>query len=197
MPDAPVEIVAFDAAWPRRFEEEARLLRDVLGPWLSGSIEHIGSTAVPGLAAKPIIDIMAAVESLDASRPAIAALVDAGYCYAPYRPDAEHWFCKPSPEFRTHHLHLVPGGSRQWLGAIAFRDYLRAHPETARQYESLKRQLAARYRDDREAYTAAKHSFIERVTSLALGEPWEGCGRLTHRRPQPSARETNSSASSS
>ena len=172
MPDAPVEIVAYDAAWPRRFEEEVRLLRDVLGPWLSGSIEHIGSTAVPGLAAKPVIDIMAAVHSLDASRPAIAALNDAGYCYAPYRADAEHWFCKPSPEFRTHHLHLVPGDSRQWVEAIGFRDYLRAQPETAMAYERLKRELAAQHRDDREAYTAAKHSFIERVTALALRKPW-------------------------
>jgi GrpB-like predicted nucleotidyltransferase (UPF0157 family) len=77
--DAPVEIVAYDAAWPRRFDEEARLLRELLRPWLAGPIEHIGSTAVPGLAAKPIVDILAAVESLDASRPSIAALAAAGY----------------------------------------------------------------------------------------------------------------------
>lgn len=166
--EAPVEIVSYDAAWPLRFEEEARHLRVVLQPWLAGSIEHIGSTAVPGLPAKPVIDIMAAVESLDASRLAIDALADAAYCYASYRPHAEHWFCKPSPLFRTHHLHLVPVASRQWIQAIAFREYLRAHPESASEYAALKRDLAERYRTDREAYTVAKQPFIERVLNLAL-----------------------------
>ncbi len=133
--EAPVEIVSYDSSWPQRFEQEATLLRDVLQPWLAGPIEHIGSTAVPGLAAKPVVDIMAGVESLDASRPAIAALERAGYCYAPYRADTEHWFCKPSPQFRTHHLHLMAMGSDRWMAAIAFRDYLRAHPEIAAEYE--------------------------------------------------------------
>ena len=168
--DPPVEIVPYDTGWPLRFEEEARRLRVVLRPWLAGSIEHIGSTAVPGLPAKPVVDIMAAVESLEASRPAIDALADAAYCYAPYREHAEHWFCKPSPAFRTHHLHLVPAGSQQWIEAIAFRDYLRAHPETASAYEDLKRDLAGRYRTDREAYTVAKQPFIERITRLALSQ---------------------------
>ena len=93
--DAPVEIVAADAGWADRFEEERALLARVLGPWLAGPIEHIGSTAVPGLAAKPVIDVMAPVESLDGSRPAIAAAETIGYCYAPYRVEVEHWFCKP------------------------------------------------------------------------------------------------------
>src|SRR5262245_56615875 len=119
--------------------------------WLVGPIEHIGSTAVPGLAAKPIIDIMAAVQTLDAWRPAIAAASALGSCYFPYRPDSEHWFCKPSPAFRTHHLHLLPIESPQWRRAIAFRDYLRAHSDVALEYEALKRQLALEYREDREA----------------------------------------------
>ena len=165
---APVEIVPYDATWPLRFEEEARHLHVVLRPWLAGSIEHIGSTAVPGLPAKPVIDIMAAVESLDTSRPAIDALVDAAYCYAPYRAHAEHWFCKPSPFFRTHHLHLVPAASRQWIEAIAFRDYLRAHAAIASEYAALKQDLAERYRTDREAYTVAKQPFIERILKRAL-----------------------------
>jgi GrpB-like predicted nucleotidyltransferase (UPF0157 family) len=167
--EAPVEIVPYDPIWPRRFDEEARLLRGVLQPWLAGSVEHIGSTAVPGLSAKPVVDIMAAVESLDASRPAMAVLAAVGYCYAPYREDAEHWFCKPSFAFRTHHLHLVPAESRQWIEALAFRDYLRARPETAAAYADIKRDLAQRYRFDREAYTAAKRPFIERVVALAVG----------------------------
>src|SRR5215468_5006738 len=95
--EAPVEIVSYDPSWPSRFQEEADLLRRALTRWLAGPIEHIGSTAVPGLAAKPVIDIMGGVSSLEASRPAIAAATELGYCYAPYRPEFEHWFCRPSP----------------------------------------------------------------------------------------------------
>ena len=165
--EASVEIVPYDPSWPARFEEEQNLLLGVLSVWLAGPIEHIGSTAIPGLAAKPVIDIMAGVESLERSRPAIAALADAGYCYAPYRPDSEHWFCKPSPAFRTHHLHLIPVASRLWMEAIAFREYLRAHSDVAAEYEDLKRQLAATYRFDREAYTDGKASFVGRIVGLA------------------------------
>jgi GrpB-like predicted nucleotidyltransferase (UPF0157 family) len=165
-----VEIVPYDPAWPRRFEEEAALLREVLRPWLAGAIEHIGSTAIPHLAAKPVVDIMAAVASLDTSRQAIVAVETIGYCYAPYRADAEHWFCKPSPAVRTHHLHLVPIDSRDWVRAIAFRDYLRTHAEAAADYANLKRRLADEHRLDREAYTAAKQPFIDRICALALRE---------------------------
>jgi GrpB-like predicted nucleotidyltransferase (UPF0157 family) len=126
--EAPVEIVPYDASWPDQFTQEAAFLQRALAPWLAGPIEHIGSTAIPGLAAKPVIDIMAGVDTLDASRPAIATLTDLGYCYFPYRPDSEHWFCKPSPAFRTHHLHLVRVESSQWREALAFRDYQRTHP---------------------------------------------------------------------
>ena len=140
----------------------------MLAAWLIGPIEHIGSTAIPGLASKPVIDIMAGVRTLEGSRPAIASAVELGYCYAPYQPDLEHWFCKPSPALRTHHLHLVPVGSPQWVGPLAFRDYLRTHPAVAAEYEALKRDLAQQYHFDREAYTEAKRPFIKRVTDLAL-----------------------------
>jgi GrpB-like predicted nucleotidyltransferase (UPF0157 family) len=166
--EASVEIAAYDSNWPRLFEDEAEVLRRALAPWLVGPIEHIGSTAIPGLAAKPIIDIMAAVETLDASRPAIVAAADVGYCYAPYEAEFRHWFCKPSPAVRTHHLHLVPIDSSQWIRPIAFRDYLRAHADVADEYEALKRQLAQRHPFDRTAYTIAKRPFVERVTAIAL-----------------------------
>jgi GrpB-like predicted nucleotidyltransferase (UPF0157 family) len=165
--EAPVEIVPYDPSWPVRFEEEEKALRQALAAWLVGPIEHIGSTAVPGLAAKPVIDIMAGVATLDASRPAIAALVGLGYCYAPYRADSEHWFCKPSPAFRTHHLHLIPIGSPRWRESLAFRDYLRSHSEIAGEYEDLKRRLAVEHHFDREAYTEAKGTFVARITALA------------------------------
>jgi GrpB-like predicted nucleotidyltransferase (UPF0157 family) len=149
--DASVEIVAYDPAWPSRFENERALLLPELAPWLAGPIEHVGSTAVPGLDAKPVIDIMAGVESLSASRDAIAAAERCGYLYYPNRDDVMHWFCKPSPAFRTHHLHLVPFDSDLWKARLAFRDHLRQYPGVAREYAALKRELAARHRFDREA----------------------------------------------
>jgi GrpB-like predicted nucleotidyltransferase (UPF0157 family) len=167
-PEAPVEIVLYDPAWPIRFGEEADVLQSALAPWLVAKLEHIGSTAIPGLAAKPVIDIMAGVKTLAESRPAIAAAATAGYHYEPYQVELEHWFCKPSLAFRTHHLHLVPFGSPPWFRPLAFRDYLRAHPAVATEYETLKRGLAQEHRLDREQYTQAKTPFIDHVTDIAL-----------------------------
>jgi GrpB-like predicted nucleotidyltransferase (UPF0157 family) len=168
--EAPIVVVPYDSAWPYQFDQERRDLERVLDNWLVEPIEHVGSTAVPGLAAKPVIDIMAGVESLETSRSAIAVLSDIGYCYSPYRPDVEHYFCKPSPAFRTHHLHLVPYGSAGWNDRLAFRDYLRCHPSVAREYEQLKYELAEQYRLDREAYTEAKGPFVARVLQVVRNE---------------------------
>jgi len=145
------------------FEAERELLDRVLRPWLVGSIEHIGSTSVLGLSAKPVIDIMFGVESLVSSEPAKLVLREHSYLYADYRPEVMHWFCKPSFEFRSHHLHLVPYRSHLWNERIAFRDVLRADPGVAAEYDALKRDLARRFEHDREAYTDAKWPFIERV----------------------------------
>jgi GrpB-like predicted nucleotidyltransferase (UPF0157 family) len=166
--EAEIHIVPYDASWPERFEAEREALAHAIGGYVTGTIEHVGSTAVPGLAAKAVLDIMAGVESLDASRPVISMLEALAYCYFPYHADEEHWFCKPSPQVRTHHLHLVPFGGRAWIECIAFRDYLRQNPDVATDYASLKRQLAAQYRFDREAYTDAKAPFIRRTVELAL-----------------------------
>lgn len=166
--DAPVHLEPYDSSWPAAFERERELLQPVLEPWLTGPIEHIGSTAVPGLLAKPVIDIMAAVEGLDASRGALPVVEDVGYRYAPYRPEVMHWFCKPSPSHRTHHLHLVPFGSRLWIERLAFRDYLRRNRATAEAYAELKTELARRHEFDREAYTDAKSPFVRRVVERAL-----------------------------
>jgi GrpB-like predicted nucleotidyltransferase (UPF0157 family) len=173
-PEAPVEIVSYDPAWPARFREEAAILHRALEPWLVAPIEHIGSTAVLGLAAKPVIDILAGVQTLDASRRAIAAVTALGYSYFPYQADVEHWFCKPSAAFRTHHLHLIPVGTPQWLRPIAFRDYLRAHADVSHEYEALKRRLADEHRLDREAYTLAKRPFVNRITEVALALGYGG-----------------------
>ena len=162
-PEAPVLLVDYDPAWPAAFESERGHLATVLGEWLTGTIEHIGSTAVPGLRAKPVLDIMAGVESLEASRPAFQAVSRLEYVYYPYRPDVMHWFCKPSPAHRTHHLHLVPLGSALWNERILFREALRRDPALAAEYAELKTLLADRYRHDREAYTEAKSAFVVRA----------------------------------
>lgn len=167
MSDTPVEIVSYDAGWPARSAAERELLEPLLRTWLAGPIEHVGSTAIPGMPAKPIIDLMAPVHSLDASRPAILAVESAGYCYAPYKADSMHWFCKPSPACRTHHLHLVPLGSATWCERLAFRDALRADAALAREYAELKFALARQCSGDREAYTVAKGPFIARVLAAA------------------------------
>jgi GrpB-like predicted nucleotidyltransferase (UPF0157 family) len=151
-------------------------LIEVLAPWLVGPIEHIGSTSVPGLAAKPVIDMMAAVGGLAESRDAIPALERIGYCYAPYHEDVMHWLCKPRPDFRTHHLHLVPYVSSLWVERLVFRDRLRADRLLAEEYATLKRDLAQRYRNDREAYTDAKTPFIKKVVQGAAQQPHAASG---------------------
>ncbi len=112
---------------------------------------------------------MAPVLSLEASRAAIQAAAAVGYVYFPYKPDVMHWFCKPSPARRTHHLHLVPIGSPLLHQRLAFRDALRAEPALAAEYAALKARLAGEFRLDREAYTEGKTPFISRVLSHPLG----------------------------
>lgn len=164
--DAAIELVEYQSRWPSMFEAERRSIEAALAPWLCASIEHIGSTAVPGLPAKPIIDIMAPVRSLEDSMPAIQAVVSLGYLHHPYKGEVMHWFCKPSPAVRTHHLHLVPYTSALWQERISFRQALRGSAVLARQYAQLKYALAAAFAHDREAYTAAKEPFIRAVLGL-------------------------------
>ena len=161
--DAAIEVVPYSESWPALYAAEAEMLRDALLPWLVAEIEHVGSTAVPGLHAKPIIDIMAPVRDLESSRPAIEAVQAVGYCYYPYKPEQMHWFCKPTPAARTHHLHLIPWKSRIWQDRLAFRNALRRSPPLAQTYGELKLSLAAQFPLDREAYTEAKAPFVASV----------------------------------
>jgi len=156
----PVRIVAYDAAWPERFDAERAALEAAVGDRAIGGIHHVGSTAVPGLEAKPVIDILVGVCDLESSRGCLGVLEGLGYLYAPYRDDEMHWLCKPSRFHRTHHLHLVPAGSRRFRDELAFRDRLRHEPDLASRYGALKRRLAAEWVNDRERYTAAKGEFI-------------------------------------
>jgi GrpB-like predicted nucleotidyltransferase (UPF0157 family) len=111
---------------------------------------------------------MAGVTDQDSSRQCIDLLATLSYCYAPYRADTMHWFCKPSRHHRTHHLHLVPTGSDRFRGALAFRDHLRRRSGDAARYESLKQALAAQHPNDREAYTQGKTDLIAELTRAAL-----------------------------
>jgi GrpB-like predicted nucleotidyltransferase (UPF0157 family) len=167
MREEPIHLVPYNPAWPRLFAQECALLEPLLSPWLTGPIEHIGSTAVPGAKAKPIIDIMAGVADLATSRNAEAALRSLDYMYFPYRADVMHWFCKPSPAHRTHHLHLVPIDSQLWSERLLFRDYLRSSPEATLDYVALKEALAVAHEFDREAYTNGKSAFVRSIVERA------------------------------
>jgi GrpB-like predicted nucleotidyltransferase (UPF0157 family) len=161
-----ITVVEYQSDWPGLFETERRLLLTALGPD-SGRIEHIGSTAVPGLAAKPILDIMAGLRTLPLGREAVAALSALGYeDLGENGIPGRHFFRKGMP--RTHHLHVVEDGSDFWRNHLLFRDYLRGHPEEADAYGCLKRALGGRFRADRDAYSNAKTPYIEEVLRKAL-----------------------------
>ena len=168
MADDPIVLAPPDPQWPAQFAAERDAIAAALAPWLAGAPEHIGSTAVPGLPAKPIIDILAPVVSLAASRDAIQAAAGLQYVHAAYQADRMHWFCKPGPANRTHHLHLVPVGSALWRERLAFRDALRADTALRDAYADLKRRLAAAHPQDREAYTDAKGPFVAAVLAASL-----------------------------
>jgi GrpB-like predicted nucleotidyltransferase (UPF0157 family) len=167
MSEAPIHVVPYDPNWVGQFEREKAVLEKLLAPWRRGPIEHVGSTAIPGLCAKPVIDMMVGVTSLGESESAKAALREAGYQYAEYKTDVMHWFCKPSFAMRTHHLHLIPYGAPLWHDRLKFRDVLRADPALAAAYAALKLDLASKFEFDREAYTEAKSPFIARILSSA------------------------------
>lgn len=161
-----IVIDAYDPAWPVRFREEAGRVGAALPAGLLLRLEHVGSTAVPGMAAKPVIDMMGLVRSLsDAREHAPTALEGLGYAFWADNPDRTRLFfvrgLPPAPR-RTHHLHLTENAA-VLERHLLFRDRLRARPGTAAAYAALKRDLAARHAGDREAYTAAKAAFIDRV----------------------------------
>jgi GrpB-like predicted nucleotidyltransferase (UPF0157 family) len=167
-----VEIVNYDPRWPVLFDEEARRLRAILDPSLLMGLAHFGSTAVPNLSAKPIIDILIAVRSLaDAQATFVEALRNLDYVYWADNPKKDRmFFVKGMPPFgsrRSHHVHVTEPHGEMWK-RLAFRDYLRTHPEEAGTYERLKRRLATEYLKDREAYTDGKSVYIESVMRKAI-----------------------------
>lgn len=161
-----VEVVEHDPRWVRRGAHEARILDRLLAPWLTQPVEHVGSTAVPGLAAKPVVDLQAAVRDLDPADVVAATLAPHGWHLVPAELDRRGWrrfYVKVSDGRRAAHLHLMVGGSDRWQAQMDFRDALRADDTLAARYASLKRDLCAHHPTDREAYTSGKGAFVHRV----------------------------------
>jgi len=158
-----IRVVPHDPAWPELFLSETRRILPVLNPFLQ-QLEHIGSTAVPGLSAKPIVDIAARVESVDYVEQFVAPLAELGYRYlAELVAPRCHYFCRGAP--REFSLHVVDDSTDHWIRWITFRDRLRSCPDLCREYEELKRRLVASSDQQRERYTYGKTDFIESVLS--------------------------------
>ncbi len=169
-----IEIVPYNPEWYRMFEREKNHLLSCLPHDLVRRIEHFGSTAVPGISAKPIIDILVEVTSLEETKTNIVPILTAqGYEYF-WRPTWGDdvppfyaWFIKrDSHGHRTHHIHMVEHDFEHWE-RLLFRDYLIEYPVIAKEYETIKVRLAANSSNDRVAYTQAKTEFIVKVTQIA------------------------------
>jgi GrpB-like predicted nucleotidyltransferase (UPF0157 family) len=157
VPD-PIVIVEADPIWPDEFERLRIRVAGAVGD-VAVAIEHVGSTAVPGLAAKPVIDMVVVVEPHDLQT-AVERLVAIGYVHqGNLGVEGREAFGVPEGE-RRHHLYVSPTDSEELRAQLAFRDRLRANPALAAEYEGLKRELAVRFRDDREGYTDAKTDFV-------------------------------------
>lgn len=160
-----VKLEPYTKQWGRLFIEEAARIRRTVAE-IDAVIEHVGSTSINGIAAKPIIDIAVGLKNLGDGEKCVAPLENIGYEYR-----GEHgiagrfYFVKGEP--RTHHLHMVLTDSDFWRGHLLFRDYLRENPAAAKDYENLKLELARQYVNDRDAYQRGKSDFIENILRVA------------------------------
>ena len=169
MTDQPIALVDHDTAWRRLFLSQQAVLAGLLAPWLAAPPEHVGSTAIPGMRAKPIVDILAPVRSLAAAQDAVAVLERDGWLFWPDDPNRAYrlWFLRPSPAARTHHLQIMQHDHPELRNLLLFRDALRNNPALRREYAGLKDCLATRHRTDRNAYTDAKGEFVRSVLQAA------------------------------
>ena len=177
---AHLAIVGYDPDWPMAFARERDRLAAALGD-LAVRIEHNGSTAVPGLAAKPIIDIQVAVYHLHPIQAYEPQLVQLGYIHVPHADDAFcPYFHRPAAEPHTHHVHVVQAGGSEERRTLAFRDYLREHRTVALEYEALKQHLAAAHHAaghaTRQQYVNGKSQFVRQTTALALAQGYPRAG---------------------
>ena len=170
-----IQIVPYDPSWPLTFLKEARNIRTKFGH-LALRVDHVGSTSVPNLAAKPVIDIQVSVVSLEPRAPLQESMRDLGYTHFDLGAfDLVYpFFKKPASWPSTHHVHLCSAGSEQERTHLAFRDYLRAHPDVAAEYSALKHQLAVAFDGttlaSEEGYSLAKTEFVSSVLERAFSE---------------------------
>jgi GrpB-like predicted nucleotidyltransferase (UPF0157 family) len=160
-----IKIIPYDDNWPAAFQQQRPRVEAALRPWLVGPVEHIGSTSVPGLAAKPIIDMLARIPDYAVDE-VIGAMSGIGWVHAPEPGDDQDrkWsFCFPDIGWRTHHLHIFESASVRWPSLLTFRDHLRSHPEDAAEYGRIKLALAAVDAHDRPRYRQGKAPFIEEL----------------------------------
>lgn len=171
--DPALRIVDYDPGWPAAAERELARVAAALGD-LAVRLDHVGSTAVQGLAAKPIVDLQASVKALEPQAAYVGPLEAIGYLFVPFATAPEyHFFGKPPERPRTHHLHVCLTGSFEERRHLAVRDYLRAHPEEAARYEAVKRESARRHPGDRIAYMAGKEGFVKELERRALADAKE------------------------
>jgi GrpB-like predicted nucleotidyltransferase (UPF0157 family) len=166
--DPAIRIVDYDPEWPARARREMRRIGHALGS-VAARLEHVGSTAVPGLASKPIVDLQLSVAAIEPRDAYVGPLEQLGYLFvpAPEAPDY-HFFARPPERPRSHHLHVCEAGSEHEHRHLAVRDYLRAHGDEAASYEALKRDVAARHPADRLAYIEGKDEFVTALEARAL-----------------------------
>ena len=164
--DDRIELVQYNPDWPAVFEAEARRLRAACGSALI-AVEHIGSTALPGLAAKPVLDVMLGVTRLEDADALVAPICALGYDYfGRYVRSSRFFFVLRANGRRVIHAHGFVAGGPHWRRHLFFRDHLRTHPQAAERYQSLKRELAARFESDREAYSDGKKAFLQAIHDL-------------------------------
>ena len=170
-----IEIVEYNPDWPRLFEREAAAILKACGPRVV-EVHHVGSTAVPGLAAKPVLDVMPVAAGPAEALEAVPRMASLGYRYRGENGIAGRCYFEKAVDGRiVAHVHMFPPDHSAIRRHLVFRDYLRAHPDAAHDYERLKRDLAAKHRNDREAYTDAKAAFIEGIiAAAAMGGRAEG-----------------------
>jgi len=171
-----VHIVPYDPSWPTLFAQERNHVLRAVEQWVK-EVEHIGSTAIPGLNAKLVIDLMVGLKRMADASSCVGPLINLGYSYWAEGAQSHHHhhlfvrFVDQAMSARTHNLHLVEVGGQYWQERLLFRNYLRTHLEAAKEYAQLKHHLASRHRGDREAYTEAKADFVGEIVRRAKEAP--------------------------
>ncbi len=164
-PHQPLAYVPYDSAWPGLFETEKEKIQKRLGD-LIVRVEHIGSTAVPGMSGKPIIDILIVINSESDTEKCLRGLEDLDYEYMD-KPD-QYYLRKSTGESTGFHIHMTTLDNRFWRERIAFRDYLRNHPEAVDEYIDVKQNLIKQFGNDKDMYREGKAGFISEITKKAL-----------------------------